>query len=70
MKKSFSIILFFGFILLCGAEIGPKFLASVQKESGAVRYVVSAEKKSPEKKKEPKIGDYKKLVKDIDANGA
>jgi hypothetical protein len=43
MKQTVSILLFLGFILLCGAEIFPKFIASATKDRGTVLYVSSAE---------------------------
>lgn len=70
MKKSVSVVLFLAFMLLCGAEIGPKFLASARKENSSVLYVKSAENIPSEKKNEPGQTDYRKLVEDINGNGA
>ena len=70
MKKQISIALFCGFAMLCGAETGPKFLESAKRESGAVRYVAGAEEKAPAGKTEPTLTDYKKLVDDINPDGA
>ena len=70
MKKKISIALFCGFVMLCGAEIVPKFLASARKESGAVRYVAGDEERSPARIEKRKLTDYKKLVEEINPNGA
>ena len=57
-------------VLLCGAEIGPKFYQRTQKKSGAVLYVRSVENDLSKKKMVSKQTDYRKLVEDIDPNGA
>ncbi|WDP91664.1 MAG: hypothetical protein HUN04_18935 [Desulfobacter sp.] len=71
MRKLSAVLLFILFALLCGAEMLPKFMASAQREKGAVLHVRSAEQPrraggqlAAEKK------DYRKLVKDINVNGA
>lgn len=70
MNKYLSILLFIAFILLCGAEIGPKFLSSAQKKSGDVLYIRSAKQPIVKKNAEKKQIDYKKLIEGINGNGA
>ena len=59
-------MLFIGFALLCGAEIGPKFLESAGKDINSVLYVRSLKKAVLTKKNLPEEKDCQKLVKDID----
>lgn len=70
MKKLVAMVLFLLFGLLCGAEILPKFVASAQKEGGAVLYVRSAEQPAMENQTAVQKKSYQDLVKDINVNGA
>ena len=63
MKKTISVILFFAFILLCGAELTPKLLSSAKKTQGSVLYVASTGKKTSDPGDKKKAIDYIKLLK-------
>jgi len=63
-------ILFVLFVLLSGAEILPKFMASAQEESGAVLYVRSAEQSRATTQVKPEKKNYRELIKDMNVNGA
>ncbi len=71
MRTYITWIIFLGFVLLCGAETVPKFIASARQESGAVLYVRGAAKQAP-KNQTTKVDlkDYQKLVEDMNVNGA
>ncbi len=62
MKKTISVILFFAFILLCGAELTPKLLNSAKNAQGSVLYVASTGKKT-DPGDQKKAEDYMKLLK-------
>lgn len=70
MKKLFAMILFVLFVLLCGAEILPKFMASALKESGAVLYVRSADQPRMTDQVKTQKKNYQELIKNINVNGA
>ncbi len=70
MKKNVSAVLFVGFAFLCAVEIGPKFLASARLEKRGVLYVRSVEDAPSMKMNTSMKRDYKKLVEDINADGA
>jgi len=63
MKKTISVILFFAFILLCGAELTPKLLNSAKNAQGSVLYVASTDKKTSGSGDKKKTIDYRKLLK-------
>ena len=67
MKKTISVILFFAFILLCGAELTPKLLSSAKKAQGSVLYVASTDKKTSDPGDKKKTIDYRKLLKSTPA---
>ncbi len=70
MKTLISVRFVFGFILLWAGEIGLKSLSRASMEAGAVLYVRSVEKDFSKKKILSKQTNYRKLVEDIDPNGA
>ena len=63
MKKVISVILFFAFILLCGAELKPKLISSVKNSQGSVLYVASTGKEISDSGDKMKIKDYRELLK-------
>ena len=63
MKNVISVILFFAFILLCGAELTPKLLSSAKNAQGSVLYVASTGKEVSGSGDKMKIKDYRKLLK-------
>ncbi len=65
MKKVISVILFFAFIILCGAELTPKLISSVKNAQGSVLYVASTGKEISDSGDKMKIKDYRKLPESI-----
>ena len=68
MKQTITIFLFIALMLLCGAEIFPKFAVSAKKKDNAVLYVRSA--KAPAAEFKSKVTDYKELIKGMNGKGA
>ncbi len=68
MRQYISFLLFIGFMLLCGAEIFPKFIASAKKMDNSVLYVRSTKKMAVEINSD--VTDYKELIKGINGKGA
>ncbi|THB76010.1 MAG: hypothetical protein D3926_18945 [Desulfobacteraceae bacterium] len=68
MKQYVSILLFIGFVILCGAEIFPKFIALAKQRDNSVLYVKSA--KEPALESKPESIDYKELIKGMNGKGA
>jgi F0F1-type ATP synthase membrane subunit b/b' len=75
MKKIISILLLFGFMLLSGWEMIPKFYETATRKIAEPLFVAST-KKYENNEKTHEIGnnkqkiDYKKLTSDINTDGA
>ncbi|WP_419174529.1 hypothetical protein [Desulfosediminicola sp.] len=75
MKKMASILLFIGFMVLCGWEVVPKFYETATQENAVPLFVASTKKNHTKEQtklstKEVQEIDYKELTKGINTDGA
>ncbi|MFW2366316.1 MAG: hypothetical protein ACN4GW_07855 [Desulforhopalus sp.] len=62
MRKIIILLLFVAFAVICGVELGSKFLLSTQRDTGSALFTASSLGKGSDKENTTKAIDYRKMI--------